>query len=211
MSFILKALHKSEAEKAARQAVPAEISSALLTPAPRSFFTPRRLLTWLIIPLAFGAGIAATYYYLPKAAPPSRHPREVAAPRAPSVQPSQPLPQSDKPVRDRVKAPATPSTGTEPTPPRRQARAPKSTQTPPPGKGAPTRQPELSGALSASTAPLTVSGIALQDDPAASAAVVNGTLVKRGMIIGGALVEAIYLDKVRFRGSSGSFEVHLAK
>jgi len=42
-------------------------------------------------------------------------------------------------------------------------------------------------------------------------AVVNGQIVKRGMTVGGAQVERIYLNRVRFRGNGGMFDVHLAK
>jgi hypothetical protein len=61
------------------------------------------------------------------------------------------------------------------------------------------------------TTSLTVNGIAIQDDPAESIAVVNGVIVKQGMTIGGAKVDKIYLNRVRFKGDSGIFEVHLAK
>ncbi len=63
----------------------------------------------------------------------------------------------------------------------------------------------------APTAQLTVNGIAFQDDPAASAAVVNGVYVKRGMTVGGARVERIFQDKVRFTSNGRTFEVPLAK
>jgi hypothetical protein len=56
-----------------------------------------------------------------------------------------------------------------------------------------------------------LNGIALQDDPAESVAVVNGRILKKGMTIEGAEVDRIFLDRVRFRGNGGVFEVHLAK
>ena len=58
---------------------------------------------------------------------------------------------------------------------------------------------------------MTVNGIALQDDPNKSMAVVNGQIVKRGMAVGGAEVDRIFLNRVRFKGNGGLFEVHLAK
>jgi hypothetical protein len=58
---------------------------------------------------------------------------------------------------------------------------------------------------------LTVSGIALQDDPAESMAVINGALVKTGMTVAGAVVDRIFLDRVRFKGNGGTFEVYLGK
>jgi hypothetical protein len=63
----------------------------------------------------------------------------------------------------------------------------------------------------AATSSLTVNGIAIQDDPAESIAVVNGVIVKQGMTIGGARVDRIYLNRVRFKRDSGTFEVHLVK
>ena len=58
---------------------------------------------------------------------------------------------------------------------------------------------------------LKVNGIALQDDPAASAAVVNGVLVKRGMMVQGLRVEEIMNDKVRFSGNGETYEVQISK
>jgi type II secretory pathway component PulC len=73
----------------------------------------------------------------------------------------------------------------------------------------PLREPEpfLVGAPSS----LVVNGIALQDDPMESVAVVNGRILKKGMTIEGAEVDRIFLDRVRFRGDGGVFEVHLSK
>ncbi len=58
---------------------------------------------------------------------------------------------------------------------------------------------------------LTVSGIAYQDNPAESMAVVNGALVKSGMTVAGVQVERIFVDRVRFRGNGGVFDVPLAR
>ena len=76
---------------------------------------------------------------------------------------------------------------------------------------APLREPEHRNSVAAATPGLTVSGIALQDDPAESMAVINGALVKTGATVGGAQVDRIYLDRVRFKGSGGTFEVYLSK
>src|ERR1039457_864748 len=54
---------------------------------------------------------------------------------------------------------------------------------------------------------LKVNGIAFQDDPSESVAVVNGMLVKRGMSVDGARLEEIFPDRVRFSGKDGPFEV----
>ncbi len=58
---------------------------------------------------------------------------------------------------------------------------------------------------------LTVSGIAYQDNPAESMAVVNGALVKSGMTVAGVQIERIFVDRVRFRGNGGVFDVPLAR
>ncbi len=71
--------------------------------------------------------------------------------------------------------------------------------------------PSSATAADAPSGQLTVNGIAFQDDPGASAAVVNGVFVKRGMMVGGARVDRIFQDKVRFSRSGTTFEVPLAK
>ncbi len=58
---------------------------------------------------------------------------------------------------------------------------------------------------------LTVSGIAYQDNPAESMAVVNGALVKSGTTVAGVQIERIFVDRVRFRGNGGVFDVPLAR
>ena len=58
---------------------------------------------------------------------------------------------------------------------------------------------------------LKVNGIALQDDPGESVAVINGALVKKGMSVGGARVEEILQDRVRFSSGGGTFYVQLSK
>jgi len=58
---------------------------------------------------------------------------------------------------------------------------------------------------------LKINGIALQDDPAESVAVINGALLKRGMTVEGVQIEEIFQDRVRFSGARGTFEVQLSR
>jgi hypothetical protein len=58
---------------------------------------------------------------------------------------------------------------------------------------------------------LVVNGIAYQDDPSSSSAVVNGIFVKQGMAVAGARIERIYPNKVRFSGNGGAFEVYISR
>jgi len=99
----------------------------------------------------------------------------------------------------------------ERTPPRRTAREDTPAGPPPDRSGAAPSLPEQQAALDAATPSLTVKGIALQDDPAESMAVVNGALVKIGMTIGGVRVVGIFQDKVRFKGNGATFEVEMTK
>jgi hypothetical protein len=87
----------------------------------------------------------------------------------------------------------------------------KITEAPPLNSPAARAFPEQEAPSDGATNSLTVNDIALQDDPAESIAVVNGVIVKTGMTIGGAEVDRIFLNRVRFRGSSGTFEVYLAR
>jgi general secretion pathway protein B len=58
---------------------------------------------------------------------------------------------------------------------------------------------------------LKVSGIAWQKDGASLMAVVNGSFVSKGGRVGGARVDEIFADRVRFTFEGKSFEVPLGK
>ncbi len=238
MSFILKALQKLEEENAGRPAEPAAIESALLAPAGRSTTAPRRMLKWLVLVLGFIAGGAMTYLLMPKAATPVAQPQRTAAALAvpaapvpaaapvapaPTVQaipntqvpqaiPTTPAAQADVPSTKAVPAVGgnSPSAGSDNgrQTVRRRNRARDAGEYSPAGAVVPA--PPFPSA-DPSAAQLAVNGIAFQDDPAASAAVVNGVYVKRGMMVGGARVERIFQDKVRFSRNGATFEVPLAK
>jgi general secretion pathway protein B len=213
MSFILKALKKLENEKAARQTGKVEINSAILAPDRRSYSSPGNSPKRLFIALLVIAVSATSLYFMRRA------PSPVVEQPLKEAQPDplpRPVPVAATPVREDKPAPAVPT----PSPavkrqegrlqPRRVVldRPPESSPVVDGGSGSHPVEDALTG--SASTA-LTVNGIALQDDPGKSMAVVNGQIVKRGMTVGGARVERIFLNRVRFRENGGMFDVHLAK
>jgi general secretion pathway protein B len=213
MSFILKALKKLENEKASREPGRVEINSAILAPDRRSLSSslnsPKRLVIALLI-----VAVSGTCLYFMKRAPspvaqqPAKEAQSEPAPRA--------VPVAATPVHGEKPASASPAPSPavkaqeEPSRPGRALRE----KSPEPSLPTESGSDSLHGqeALTGSApSPLTVNGIALQDDPGQSMAVVNGQIVKRGMTVGGAQVERIFLNRVRFRGNGGLFEVHLAK
>lgn len=213
MSFILKALKKTENEKAARKNETAEINSALLAPDNRSYSLPRRMARWMIISLIFVAGGGMIYLFLRQPSPPlmqAQHKDLRNVPSSQTVPSSESSLQGEKPgpvdagISPAVSIPA------ERTLSREKVRE-KITAAPPLNNPAARALPEQEAPSDAATNSLTVNGIALQDDPSENIAVVNGVIVKTGMTIGGAQVDRIFLNRVRFRGSSGTFEVHLAR
>ena len=213
MSFILKALKKLENEKASREPGKVEINSAILAPDRRSLSSsrnyPKRLLIALLI-----VAVSGTSLYLMKREPstvvqqPAKEARPDPSPRA--------VPVAATPVHGEKPAPAAPAPSPavkaqeEPSRPGRALRENPPEPSPPGERGSDSLHGEEALTGSAPS-PLTVNGIALQDDPGQSMAVVNGQIVKRGMTVGGARVERIFLNRVRFRGNGGLFEVHLAK
>lgn len=214
MSFILKALKKLEEEKATQAMEPVDLNSALLSTEPHPPSWHYRTGKWLVASLAFFAGIGATYFFLqkPAASAVQRVPATVtqASPPAP-VPLSQTITAADKtePVRPPVSSSASAgSRGPISHPKLREM----TTEMDSPRHSAPaTFHPRQQENASPGEASLKVSGIGFQDDPAQSMAVVNGALVKTGMTVGGAQVERIFPDKVRFKGSDGSFDVKLTK
>jgi hypothetical protein len=215
MSFILKALKKVEEEKTARQPEPAEIGNAILTPDKRSFSVPRTSVSRMfIIPLVFVAGVGITYFFIHETAPPVGQTAETDARRGPPSQaaPAAPAPlQPERAEPNGIRISQPEDTSIERTPPRRTAREDAPAGPPPHKSAAAPSLPEQQASLDAEAPSLTVKGIALQDDPAASMAVVNGVLVKIGMTIGGVQVVGIFQDKVRFKGNGATFEVHMTK
>lgn len=219
MSFILKALQKLDEEKAAQRARPQDINRAILTagrPAPR----PSRVsLASAVVGLLLLAGVTSAYLLLQLAPQPVRKP-------AP-LQPWQESRKTAPPLTSTAAASPAPAAGsTNPAGPAAQTAGP-------PDKtllSAKKRREDVSQAAPSQTvdktgkeparreqsygpppAGLKVNGIALQDNPAESVAVVNGLLVRRGMVIQGMRVEEILGDRVRFSGSGGRCEVQISR
>ncbi len=225
MSFILKALRKLEDEKAARKNGPVAIDSAILASDTNSPVLPRRSGKMMIAALVVMAGAIAGYIALRSSDAPVMRVRErvaqpaAVAPVAPIARPvpASPLPQpavAPLPVAETAVPPARPlavstlATASEQVNKRRhRTREASSGAARLASQEPPARGHEDALAAPPAAAGLTVSGIALQDDPSASMAVVNGALVKTGMSVGGVEVERIFVDRVRFKGTSGTFEV----
>ena len=212
MSYIIKALKKLEGEKAVREGLKegsTRISPALLAADHRPQARLPRALPWLAIPLMFCAGGAATYLLLPAAptkAPKKEEALRVSAPTTPPAQPPRPAPQPPAQAAGKSAAPASIAPV-----PASNAPAKKAVVAKPP-KPSPVPRVSTSEAVMVAAPPqIKVSGIGYQDDPAESMAVVNGALLRMGMTVGDLRVVRIFPDRVRFRGSGGTFEVPLAK
>jgi general secretion pathway protein B len=213
MSFILKALKKLENEKASRDPGKVEINSAILAPDRRSLSSSRNSPKRLLIALLIVAVSGAIFYFMKRS--PSRG-VEQSAKEAQHEAAPQAVPVAVTPVHGEKPTPAAQAPSPAVKRPEEPSRPGRALRDPPPEPSPPTESgsDSLHGqeALTGSApSPLTVNGIALQDDPGQSMAVVNGQIVKKGMTVGGAQVERIFLNRVRFRGNGGLFEVHLAK
>ena len=225
MSFILKALKKVEKEKASRETGQVALSTAILASDSRGFSSSRKSHGMIIIiPVLIVA--ACVWYFSPftsttrvahppaaapgtvsdgEPAPDGRgggggngvgSPSSMAIPHGVPVQGESPAPAAKAPEENEVFRNTAGEKGRE-APPERGSGSVESSE----------RQLPLVAAPSS----LIVNGIALQDDPSKSIAVVNGRILKMGMTIEGARVDRIFLDRVRFRGNGGMFEVRLAK
>lgn len=219
MSFILKALKKLENEKAARKTSPVEIDSAILAPDSRSFAPPRSGGKWIILTLALlAAAGGALFYFTHKTTPPVMEARKtapqpvpavLAVPAAPAPLPAPTVqPPVERSVQENARV-ATPVVQQAPPMEKEPVKRPERVRVQ--KEFAPRPEPVRQASFVAAPPGLTVSGIALQDDPSESMAVINGALVKTGATVGGAQVDRIYLDRVRFKGNGGTFEVYLSK
>jgi len=213
MSFILKALKKLENEKASREMRKVEINSAILAPDRRSFSSSRKSLKLPIIALLLVVVGGTSLFFMRRTPSPVVHAPVKEAQPEPLPRP---VPVAATAVREEKPAPVgqalSPTVKTQEERPRPRVRIREKTHEESRSGGAGTDSLPAQEALTGSpTSSLIVNGIALQDDPAASMAVVNGQIVKRGMTVGGAQVERIYLNRVRFRGNGGLFDVHLAR
>ncbi len=218
MSFILKALKKLENEREARKPVPAEINNAILAPDGRSFPGPRKAGWWGAAALLLALCAGLLYLFAHKGGTPVAETRKAdpgpfaaapVAPPRPVVSEARPVVTDTGTAREEGKGGVAERGPVAAVRPKEEERRPVAVR---PRRSAVLPRGPVP-AVSAQTAPpgFSVSGIAYQDNPAESMAVVNGALVRTGMTVGGAQVEKIFVDRVRFRGSGGTFEVPLAR
>jgi hypothetical protein len=227
MSFIIKALRKVEKEKAAAQeAREVKISSAILSPGngkASSERTTRRIISFSFVAFAILCGALYLFIKSPASKSPSQDKtsenRQVQLPALPVTADKEDEghalakknaeiperaerkkgvePEAKVQVKVAEPQPAIPSVERRKTSARRNLNEDSDGS----GDNAPVAAPSN----------LIVNGIALQDDPRESVAVVNGKLLKSGMTVDGFQIERIFVDRVRFRGNGGNFEVHLSK
>ncbi|WP_298432055.1 hypothetical protein [Geobacter sp.] len=206
MSLILDALRKMEQERRARSGGTIDIRPDLLAhrpPAPRRKTAAPLLVVAGIAILAAGIGAGALLqgrrnpavtHDTPASAPSAEAPVTVApAPAAPAplpLQPPAPLPAAAAPKS----APAAVAPPASPAPAR----------TVHPSAGTEPAPAEPSGA------PLTVSGIAWQEERGLRRAVVNGTLAGEGATVAGARIVEIGERRVRFSRGGETFDVQLS-
>lgn len=219
MSFILKALKKVEEEKAARSHQPPDINNALFVNDTKPDKEAGRFRKSAIIVFIFIAGSGITYVLINNTSVFSHKTLKTNLPT--NTTPLQAVP---------AQAPMIPTAGVDssgtqtPAPSENIAKieikkAPVITEKTEdaihePGTRLPADKVPNARANRFSANPpqgLKVNGIAFQDDPAESVAVINGMLIKRGMSVDGARLEEIFPDKVRFSGKDGMFEVPLTK
>jgi general secretion pathway protein B len=231
MSSILKALKKLEEEKARHRTGEINLSREILNESPRRKARP----TW---PWAVAGGTIALLLVMvaillvrgpahTPQAPASQTPQTRVTPTPPPettlpAEPVQPQATGASPRRDVIlQKPATPAT----TPPSARIpvplppvtvpdNRPALPETAPPVTGSPARvEPSKKRSQSAepADAAFTVSGIAWNKDSADRLAVVNGQPLTTGSAVGGALVEEILPDRVRFSQGGKTFEVPLGK
>jgi len=220
MSFILKALQKVEEEKAALRAKPRDINRAILTtgtPAPRIV---RILPAATVVVLLMLAGVGLAYLLLPLRPEPLRIPlRAAQLGESPINSPRLPSAASPLPVQTAKSGTAPPPAVTlaesPETSPQGGIRSPEETsptvRKPSPITRHRTEQPEQAESYGPPPPGLKVNGIAMQDNPAESIAVVNGVLVHRGGVVQGMKIEEIQSDRVIFSGSSGRCLVVISK
>jgi general secretion pathway protein B len=221
MSYILDALKKLEAEKErkARGAGMVNIASELFKngPAPPKAHRNWPLILGLVL-LASLLTFGATFMLL-HGGKEKRH--TASAPLAPAVSTSSPLvlptpvtkPHVAAAPRHAAPIPARATVAGKAPSARRQpkvARPVKPAAAPAAGESAPA-EPARPAAVSLVSAPadIKVSGIAWQEQRAASRVVVNGFLLREGDTVSGARIVEIFQNRVRFSSAAGTFEVYL--
>lgn len=222
MSSILKALKKLEDEKAARSGKAADIAGAILKTGRRKGEKQRWLIPSGMLAVAVIAVLAtyavmggfssrrqettpATERISPQPQPVAPTPIAVAPPRPSGVEPrlQRTLPKAAKNSILRVTQTSTPRTPAVKEEPRSVISTPQQ------ATATVEKRPE---ALPPVAIPvLKVSGIAWQKDGASRLAVVNGTSVAEGATVGGARVDQIFPDRVRFTFENRTVEIPLGK
>jgi len=240
MSSILKALKKLEQEKTLRREGEIDLSREILQDAWRRkarFSRPLAaaittiVLLLALITILLSRGTAPIQQT--QTPPPPREAalsvEQKAAP--PEVILPKPVPASPQPAEAVVQKPA-PATRLQPAPATTQQPTAKipvplpplqprheqtesipslpSTASPPATLPPPSAKKPEPPAESAEPA-FSVSGIAWNKDSADRLAIINGQPLTTGSAVGGAVVEEILPDRVRFSRGGGSFEVHLGK
>jgi general secretion pathway protein B len=229
MSYILKALKKVEEEKTARKGNAADMHTALMTDSGSKKASPSGSIRTAVTILALIAAAALIWKSMNRGGIPAGEVVSSGIPAAPAGVAERPRPvHSPAPAPVTAQAPAAaPVTAPEHSPASVSAPPapvmPQTTETESPvstdglrktghvaaGKHPETQKPrEPTGTAPAG---LKVNGIAFQDDPAESMAVVNGKLVRRGMEIDGMRVDEIFRNRVRFSGRNGLFDLQLSK
>lgn len=217
MSFILKALKKVEEEKAARKGGVADLHRALMADSGTEKFSSSKVVPAAVMIMALIAAITLTWEFMKPGKMPTGEgiAKTVSTGEAGRAEQAQPV-NSPAPVTAPEPMPAPVTAAPAPVMPRTNGTEAPHTAAGPRKTGhiAAMQQPvtrshrELTGTAPAD---LKVNGIAYQEDPAESMAVVNGLLVKRGMTVGGMRVDKIFRDRVRFSGNSGPFDLQLSK
>ena len=219
MSFILKALKKLEEEKAALQQSPRDINRAILAPEQTPLPGHRTAVKIAVMVLILVVGCGAAYIIfrhdpqIPFRAqsPQDTTPREENTDRTRTTL-SDPMPSRTEHEKSVSAGPGNRSNNVEVNASRENGKA---------AEVSPPRRPQeglQSGAERPGREPtgpvpagLKVSGIALQDDPTESVAVVNGMLVRRGMTVQDLRVDEIYTDRVKFSGNGQVLEVYITR
>jgi len=235
MSSILKALKKLEQEKTLRREGEIDLSREILQdawrrkarfPRPLAAAITTIVLLLALITILLSRGTAPVQMVQTQTPGP---PRETALPLEPKAAPPEVVPHGPAPAPARLQPataavpppaaaptqkqqPAGISLPLPPQPPPQTENQPSlpATASPPATLPPPPAKKPAAPAESAEPA-FSVSGIAWNKDSADRLAIVNGQPLTTGSAIGGAVVEEILPDRVRFSRSGGNFEVHLGK
>lgn len=227
MSSILKALQKLEQEKSSRRQGAPDVTVDIAKPTTAKqrspWFIPAAMagVTLLAVLITYAAmgGFSRTRLAPVAVAPPAGTPPEkmtvsppaAVAPATPPPSLPMQLPVSQK-RQDREVAPEPTGAVAPKSAPlsRQQATMPPQTpvQAAPP---VPAKVEPVSSPAAPPLPALKVTGIAWQKDNSSRLAMVNGAAVAEGGTVGGARVEEIFPDRVRFTAGKQNFEVPLGK